>query len=287
MFKGKKMAGHMGDVRVTTQNLEVVAHRRRARPDLVERRGAGRQGRLDHGPRRGQARRCRTMRRSRARSAAGRRRGCSAAQPRPQASEESAMMELKVTHPRRRADAGTVELVDGDLRPRAARRHPAARGALAARQAAGRAPTRPRRAARSRRPTQEDVQAEGHRPRPPRLARRRSSAAAARRSARRSRSHAHDLPKKVRALGAEARAVGQGARPASSSSSTSRSSPRRKTKALAASFAKLGSSNALHHRRRRGRRELRCAAPQHRRASMCCRSRASTSTTSCAATRWS
>ena len=24
VFKGKKMAGHMGDVRVTTQNLEVV-----------------------------------------------------------------------------------------------------------------------------------------------------------------------------------------------------------------------------------------------------------------------
>jgi large subunit ribosomal protein L3 len=25
VFKGKKMAGHMGDVRVTTQNLEVVS----------------------------------------------------------------------------------------------------------------------------------------------------------------------------------------------------------------------------------------------------------------------
>ena len=25
MFKGKKMAGHMGDVRVTTQNVEVVS----------------------------------------------------------------------------------------------------------------------------------------------------------------------------------------------------------------------------------------------------------------------
>ena len=32
MFKGKKMAGHMGDVRVTTLNLEVVEHRQGPRP---------------------------------------------------------------------------------------------------------------------------------------------------------------------------------------------------------------------------------------------------------------
>ena len=53
-FKNKKMPGHMGVDRVTTQNLG------RCRLDvergliMVEGRGAGRQGRLDHGARRGQ-----------------------------------------------------------------------------------------------------------------------------------------------------------------------------------------------------------------------------------------
>ena len=45
-FKGKKMAGHLGDERVTTQNLKVVADRRRARPDPGQGRGARRRGRL-------------------------------------------------------------------------------------------------------------------------------------------------------------------------------------------------------------------------------------------------
>ena len=55
VFKGKKMAGHMGDVRVTTQNLRGGADRCRARADHGPRRGAGRQGRLGDDPRRGQA----------------------------------------------------------------------------------------------------------------------------------------------------------------------------------------------------------------------------------------
>ena len=55
VFKGKKMAGHMGDARVTTQNLKIVKTDVRSRPDHGRRRGAGRQGRLDPGPRRGQA----------------------------------------------------------------------------------------------------------------------------------------------------------------------------------------------------------------------------------------
>ena len=38
VFKGKKMAGHMGDVRVTTQNLQVVRTDRR--PGLILVRGA-------------------------------------------------------------------------------------------------------------------------------------------------------------------------------------------------------------------------------------------------------
>ena len=47
VFKGKKMAGHMGDVRVTTQNLKIVKTDVAARPDHGRGRGAGRQGRLD------------------------------------------------------------------------------------------------------------------------------------------------------------------------------------------------------------------------------------------------
>ena len=39
VFKGKKMAGHMGAARVTTQNLQVVRHRQR--PGLIMVKGAG------------------------------------------------------------------------------------------------------------------------------------------------------------------------------------------------------------------------------------------------------
>src|ERR1700749_4046657 len=45
-FKNKKMAGHMGDRRVTTQNLKVVKTDV-ARPDHDRRCGSRRQGRLD------------------------------------------------------------------------------------------------------------------------------------------------------------------------------------------------------------------------------------------------
>ena len=40
IFKSKKMAGHLGDERVTTLNLKVVQHRCRARPDPGQGRGA-------------------------------------------------------------------------------------------------------------------------------------------------------------------------------------------------------------------------------------------------------
>ncbi len=45
VFKGKKMAGHMGDVRVTTQNLQVVADGRCRGTDPGEGRGARLRGR--------------------------------------------------------------------------------------------------------------------------------------------------------------------------------------------------------------------------------------------------
>ena len=60
VFKGKKMAGHMGAVRVTTQNLQVVRTDSRARPDHGQGRGAGLEGRLGHDQGRGQEGRCPT-----------------------------------------------------------------------------------------------------------------------------------------------------------------------------------------------------------------------------------
>ena len=59
------------------------------------------------------------------------------------------------------------------------------------------------------------------------------------------RSHAHDLPKKVRALGLQACAVGQGQGREHSSSSTSWRSPRPRPRRCAPRFAKLGLTNAL------------------------------------------
>ena len=46
IFKNKKMAGHLGDERVTTQNLEIAARRCRARPAAVKGAVPGAEGRL-------------------------------------------------------------------------------------------------------------------------------------------------------------------------------------------------------------------------------------------------
>ena len=72
VFKGKKMAGHMGAVRVTTQNLQVV--RTDSERGLIMVKGAvpGLQGRLGHDQGRGQEGRARQ--RDPARRAALRRR---------------------------------------------------------------------------------------------------------------------------------------------------------------------------------------------------------------------
>ena len=53
-FKNKKMSGHLGVDRVTTLNLKVMQTDVDARPHPGRRRRAGRQGRLDHGARRGE-----------------------------------------------------------------------------------------------------------------------------------------------------------------------------------------------------------------------------------------
>ena len=55
VFKGKKMAGHMGNMRVTTLNLEVVETDKDRGLVLVRGRRARHQGRLGAGARRGQA----------------------------------------------------------------------------------------------------------------------------------------------------------------------------------------------------------------------------------------
>ena len=73
VFKGKKMAGHMGDERVTTQNLVVVKTDVDARPRHDPRRGARLQGRLGAGARRRQEGRAQGCCRSPARSRHARR----------------------------------------------------------------------------------------------------------------------------------------------------------------------------------------------------------------------
>ncbi len=54
VFKGKKMAGHMGSTRVTTQNVEDCFDRCRPRPDPDPRCGSRFEGRMDPGARRRQ-----------------------------------------------------------------------------------------------------------------------------------------------------------------------------------------------------------------------------------------
>ena len=112
-------------------------------------------------------------------------------------------------------DAGSVDALRRDLRSRAARRHPAAHGALAAGQAPGRhaQDARPRREInRTKKKIYKQKGTGG--------ARHGAASAPQFRGGGRAfgpvvRSHAHDLPKKVRALGLQACALGQGARSSS------------------------------------------------------------------------
>ncbi len=85
-FKNKKMPGHLGVERVTTQNLRVVRTDPERGLDPGRGRGAGRRRRLDPDPRCGEAQA------SRRRSAAGkfRENGSSAPAPEAPAAEETA-----------------------------------------------------------------------------------------------------------------------------------------------------------------------------------------------------
>ena len=167
-------------------------------------------------------------------------------------------MELQVTTLDGKA-AGDGHALRRHLRPRAARRHPAAHGALPAAQGDSRARTRRRTAPRSRAP-QEDVQAEGHGRRPPRRARRRSSAAAARPSARSPRSHAIDLPKKVRALALK-HALSAKAKAGELIIVDELSPPRSQDRSARRDRSASSAGQRADHRRRRARREFRAAPP--------------------------
>ena len=193
-------------------------------------------------------------------------------------------MELKVTT----LDGEKLRFGHGirrDFRARAAHRHYSSLRRVAAGQAPARHPRgeEPRRYPPHR---QEDVSAEGHRLAPA-TARRASicSAAAAVRSARIPRSHEIGLPKKVRALALK-HALSAKAKDDGIIVIEALSVKEAKTKALRGQFAKLGLSNALFidgaevgaERAQRPRATFRI--------STCCRSSASTSTTSCGGRSW-
>ena len=252
------MAGHMGDDARHHAEPAGRAHRCRPRPDPGPRRGAGRQGRLDPGARRGEG------------GAAGRRAEAgrdprATAQTRgaepPQRSGQK-LMELKVTT-LAGEDAGNGRR--SPTRSSGSSRAPTSCSAWCAgsspkrQQGTHKAKTR----AEIARTGEEDVQAEGHRPRPPRqqggaaVPRRRQGA-----SARSCAAMRIDLPKKVRALGAEARAVGQG----------QGAKPHRRRRADAAGGQDQGARRAVRqarprqradHRRRRDRRRISAAPPRN------------------------
>ena len=98
-------------------------------------------------------------------------------------------------------------------------------------------------------------------------------------------SHAIDLPKKVRALALE-HALSAKAK-ADAIIVLEDLTAEAKTKALVAQFAGPRRRQCADHRRQRDRARISAAPPATSTASTCCRSRASTSTTSCAATPWS
>ena len=119
------------------------ADRCRARPDHGQGRGARRQGRLDHRARRGEEAAAEGRAEARQVPLGGRPKAeaAPAAKPRQRPPARRARdMELEDHHPRRQGRPARSSSAGRDLRPRAARRHPAALRQLAARQAPARHP---------------------------------------------------------------------------------------------------------------------------------------------------
>ena len=100
------------------------------------------------------------------------------------------------------------------------------------------------------------------------------------------RSHAHDLPKKVRAL-ALRHALSSKAKDGGIVLIDKASVKDAKTKALRGAVRQARLGQRADHRRRARSRQISPAPPATSRISTCCRFRASMSTTSCAARRWS
>jgi large subunit ribosomal protein L4 len=140
-------------------------------------------------------------------------------------------------------DAGKISLSDAIFRSRPAPGSDPAHRALAARQEAAGHPqdARPFGNLAHRR---QDVQAEGHRAAPVTMRAHRSSVAVARRMVPIVRSHAHDLPKKVRAL-ALRHALSAKAQASDIIVVDNLTAGEAKTKALTGSLSKLGLTNAL------------------------------------------
>ena len=270
VFKGKKMAGHMGDERVTTQNLVVV--KIDVERGLLMIRGAvpgSKGGWVDRARRRqeGGAHRCAEARRSSsAAEQEGERRDESSTSPR--------------SKPRRPARSSSPTPSTGWSRAG----HPAAHGALPAPEAHGRHASRPGPLG-SDGHGQEDVQAEGHRRRP---SRRQVGAAVARRRQGvrpQAAQPCHRPAQEGARAGAASRALRQGQgrrdrRARQGSAATAR------PKSLLKTVRQARARQRADHRRRGARSWTSLARPATFRTSTCCRSRASTSTTSCAARSW-
>ena len=276
------MAGHMGDRRVTVQNLEVVGVDRERGLVLVKGAVPGARGgyRADHRcgqarPAQGGAASGRACSRRRPRRAAPRRR---AAAPR------SSRMEVAVTT-LDQGDAGTIELSPAVFgQPlRSDVLHQVVRWQLAKRRQGTHKAKTPRRGQGDH---AQDVQAEGHRPGASRRRRaRRSSAAAARRSGRSRATTPRACPR--RCAGSGSRWRSRASSPTASSwSSIRRRSAEPKTKQLAARLGRARLVVGAADRRPRGRPQLRARGAQPRRAAAAAAGRAPTSTTSCAATSW-
>ena len=289
MFKGKKMAGHMGDERVTTQNLKIVktdADRglimvegavpgakggwilvrdavKRALPEGVPMPGAFRKPRERRrsGRGSGSCRSCRLSNAERRRPSDG-----------PQGH-----------HARRQ---GRRHRSRCRTRFSASSRAPTSCSAWSATSSPSGRParTRPRRAARSA-TTKKMFKQKGTG-----RARHGAKTAPQFRGGGKAfgpvvRSHAHDLPKKVRALALK-HALSDKARGEKLIVIADAKVKEPKTKALAGAVRQARPRQRADHRRRRGRRRISRWPPATSPISTCCRCRASTSTTSCAATRW-
>ena len=200
-------------------------------------------------------------------------------------SEGGRVMDLKVTTLDGKS-AGIDRARRRDLRPRAARRHPAAHGALAA----GQAPGGHAQDQDARRDHRHDGK-KMYKQKGTGRARHGAKAAPQFRGGGKAfgpvvRSHAHDLPKKVRALALKHALSGKAQRREADRARRGRARPSRRPRRSPSSFEGLGLANALIIDGADARGELRASPPATSPTSTCCRCRASTSTTSCAATRW-